>query len=129
MEFFTTAPVMMNVGSNPRSSHWPKVRAAFLLQFPRCSVCGRREMLNVHHVEPYHIAPDLELDPANLITLCEGVVNCHLLFGHLMNWSAWNPEVRRDAARWASKIQGRSIKTQEQPLPASPSTIACAMPE
>lgn len=47
----------------------------------------------------------MELDPENLITLCEGpAFNCHLFFGHLRNWSSHNPDVREDAAMWREKI-------------------------
>jgi hypothetical protein len=46
-------------------------------------------------VIPFHIRPNLELDPSNLITLCRGH---HLYVGHNGNWKLWNPRVREDAA-------------------------------
>ncbi len=77
----------------PRSSRWASVREAHLLVQPNCQVCGASEAqcrskgvhLNVHHIKPYHLHPEDELDPSNLITLCEGGhdTNCHLMWGHL----------------------------------------------
>lgn len=85
-----------------RSPHWPAVRTAFLRQHPRCEACGTRHDLNVHHVQPFHLHPDKELDPDNLITLCRP---CHLKYGHAcddqgrVNWSCENPNVRADVKR------------------------------
>jgi hypothetical protein len=95
------------VGSlaNPRSKMWKKVRDEHLRNNPECAVCGRRENLVPHHVVPVHEDPSLELDPDNLITLCEGpAFNCHLFFGHLRNWSSSNPTVRKDAEEWRRRI-------------------------
>lgn len=93
-------------GGVPRSSRWPAVRAAFLRRHPRCEVCGTRDGLEVHHVRPYHLFPELELEESNLMTLCRGH---HLLFGHLMNWRAWNPVVRTDCEWMRRKIEGRCV--------------------
>jgi 5-methylcytosine-specific restriction protein A len=90
-----------------RSSQWPRVRRQFLKDYPRCAACGARKRLNVHHVVPFHINPALELVPDNLITLCEGGGNCHLIHGHLKDWKAYNPEVRRDAAYYLAKVTAR----------------------
>jgi 5-methylcytosine-specific restriction enzyme A len=92
-----------------RSNKWPKVRAAHLRDYPTCAVCGRKELLNVHHIQPFHLYPELELDPFNLLTLCEGATtNCHFRWGHLDDWSSWNPFVRTDAALWLAKIRQRT---------------------
>lgn len=91
-----------------RSPQWDAVRNAHVRANPYCAACGSGLRLNVHHVQPYHLYPELELDPANLLTLCEGtVVNCHLLFGHLRSWLSWNPNVHEDAAAMLAKIKGR----------------------
>jgi 5-methylcytosine-specific restriction protein A len=98
-------------GSARRSSEWPKVRAAHLKEHPVCAVCGGAKKLEVHHMVPFHMKPDLELNPANLITLCEAKhngVNCHLWFGHLGNFKRMNTSVLTDSMRWNSKFQGRS---------------------
>ena len=91
---------------HPRSSRWPAKRADILLAHPFCAVCGNKSNLNVHHIKPYHLFPELELADSNLIVLCEGpVVNCHFLFGHLRNWKAYNPEVVRLTAAWSMALQ------------------------
>jgi 5-methylcytosine-specific restriction protein A len=93
-----------------RSSDWPRVRAEHLSQQPECAVCGGREKLEVHHLQPFHLQPELELDPANLITLCEAKrsgANCHLLFGHLGNFRSFNRDARADALRWRTKLASR----------------------
>ena len=96
------------MGGKPRSSHWPAVRAAHLLRESSCVACGGKEHLQVHHVHPYHLRAELELDPDNLITLCEHPGrNCHLWFGHLLSWSSWNAEVRADAERFGWKVRTR----------------------
>lgn len=91
-----------------RSSQWPKVRAEHLKRFPTCAACGTRENLNVHHIDPVHRNPALELDSRNLVTLCESPArNCHLCFGHLLNWKSWNVMVRVDAEWFLRKIRNR----------------------
>lgn len=82
-----------------RHPKWPKCRAVHLLAHPQCAACSARTGLNVHHIVPFHIDPARELDPANLITLCESR-GCHFTFGHFMNWSLANPNVEQDAARY-----------------------------
>lgn len=84
-----------------RSSRWPAVRKHHLAQNPTCVVCGDVSKLEVHHIVPFHVQPELELEPTNLITMCEstsyGVV-CHLYYGHLGNYKNINPNVVEDAA-------------------------------
>ena len=96
-------------GGVPRSSKWPKVRAAFIKAHPVCAVCGCKTNLSVHHIQPYHLVPSLELEENNLITLGEQCAtgNHHLLFGHLGNWLSYNICVRSDASIFATKIQER----------------------
>lgn len=91
-----------------RSPEWPRVRAAHLLAQPKCQACGSRRNCVPHHIVPVHVDPTLELDPENLITLCEGpVVNCHALFGHCRDWQAWNVDVVEDCRIWREKIARR----------------------
>lgn len=94
----------------PRSGHWPVLRREHLLRHSRCEVCGGQKKLNVHHISPFHDCPGLELDPKNLITLCESGangINCHLAVGHLGNFKSFNVNVREDAALWNQKIASR----------------------
>lgn len=94
-----------------RSSKWPTVRKKFLAENPTCAVCGATKgKREIHHVHPFHLKPELELDPTNFITLCENKkdgVNCHLFLGHLGNFMSVNETVREDAATWAKKIKER----------------------
>jgi 5-methylcytosine-specific restriction protein A len=97
-----------------RSGRWPTIRAAHLKVEPDCQVCGARINLNVHHKRPVHLHPELELDMDNLITLCEGAdgLGCHFRFGHLWNWSSYNPQIDLDARQWRRKIENRPERDQ-----------------
>jgi 5-methylcytosine-specific restriction endonuclease McrA len=91
-----------------RSSQWPKVRDAYLKEHPLCEVCGGTKRLNVHHKKPFHLFPELELEPRNFLTLCESSsVNDHILYGHLRNFKSYNPDVETDAPTWKQKILNR----------------------
>lgn len=74
-----------------RSPKWSKVRSQFLINNPICSVCGKKDKLEVHHKKPFHLYPELELDTSNLMTLCDSP--CHLIFGHCGNWSWYRDDV------------------------------------
>lgn len=93
-----------------RSTKWASVRQLFVKSHPKCMACGCRvlRLLNVHHVRPFHLFPELELNPHNLITLCEGAgCNCHFAFGHLLNWRAYNLDVAADATRFHYAVKHR----------------------
>lgn len=95
-----------------RSKEWPKVRNEHLLKNPQCAACGSFKSLEVHHIEPFHERPDLELNPDNLITLCEKRlfgVNCHLFFGHLGNWKLKNRRVRTLVSAFKNSLQASGI--------------------
>ena len=94
-------------GGEPRSGQWPKVRNDHLKIDPVCNVCGGKEDLNVHHIVPFHIDKSKELDPNNLITLCNGN-SCHFAFGHLYNWSSYNSDVKTDTNNFKTKVKNRS---------------------
>lgn len=81
-----------------RSPEWPGVEHKFKSVNPTCAACGGTKLLQVHHVEPFHLHPELELNAANLITLCMGTNECHLKIGHGDNFKDANPNVREDAA-------------------------------
>ena len=90
-----------------RSSKWRKVRNKHLKENPHCFLCKSKKQLEVHHIIPFYLAPQKELDPQNLITLCENKkygINCHLLVGHLGNYRKANPSVVMDAVLWAMKL-------------------------
>jgi 5-methylcytosine-specific restriction enzyme A len=81
-----------------RSPQWPGVRKTHLILEPWCRQCGRTDGLEVHHISPFHLHPELELDPKNLITLCENIgKQCHLKCGHFGNWKDINPDIEQTA--------------------------------
>lgn len=98
----------MALFNQKRSPQWEKIRNDHLAANPKCAACGTAESLEVHHVKPFHIFPELELDPNNLITLCE-YRGCHLRFGHSFLWRAWNPSVVLDAQMQLGRIKNRRI--------------------
>lgn len=100
---YNTKPIVTG-----RSSRWPKTRAKHLRSHRTCEVCGTSEYIIVHHIVPVHIDPSRELDPENLITLCETPThNDHLLIGHLLDMKSWNKDVKEDAALLLNKIKNK----------------------
>ncbi len=92
--------------SKERSPHWPTVEHKFRKTHPVCEACGGSVNLNVHHKKPFHLHPELELDPNNLITLCmDGDKDCHIKLGHGGNFKAYNPNVEEDVAKVKANFQ------------------------
>jgi len=99
----------------PRSAGWRNLRRQHLEQNPECIVCGSKKNVVPHHVVPFHVDPSKELDPSNLVTLCEGsTFNCHLFFGHFRRWERFNPDVVEDARFWREKIERASSDLQSR---------------
>lgn len=77
-EVYVTAPVVQNVDqvghddAPGRIMMWPIPRV-------ECAWCGATNSLEVHHVLPQHIRPDLANDPSNMIVLCR---KDHEALGH-----------------------------------------------
>ena len=92
-----------------RSPHWDSVRRLHLFAHPTCAACGRKDELEVHHVVAFHLHPELELEPSNLITLCEGKRQCHFTHGHVYDWHKNNPNVRQDATVFLSRVQATEV--------------------
>lgn len=88
-----------------RSKYWRSVRADYMDENPLCEICNKDKKLEVHHIIPFHVAPDLELRHDNMITLCR---KHHFTFGHIENWRITNPSVEADAAYWRTKFENRS---------------------
>jgi hypothetical protein len=111
----------------PRSPAWPRVHLAHLALHPTCACCDASAGLNlpvqVHHTFPIHecIAlgrPDLELDPRNLITLCESTAtrpaqDHHLLVGHLGSFQSSNLDVVGAAASTFHGMTAFAIRQNE----------------
>lgn len=84
-----------------RAPGWPALRRAHLAKHPACAVCGATSDREVHHIKPFTLFPDLEMDPKNLVTLCRSKnwgFNCHLRVGHGGNYSWYNPYLISDIA-------------------------------
>ncbi len=91
-----------------RSSKWRRVRAEHLKKNPKCAACGSSKKIEVHHLFPFHLFPDLELRIDNLITLCERKkygVNCHLAWGHNGRYTDFNANVEIDTKAWMTKLK------------------------
>jgi 5-methylcytosine-specific restriction endonuclease McrA len=88
-----------------RSSEWTRVAKEHRRREPRCAACGYKgRKVQVHHIKPFHLHPQLELDPNNLITLCEARgKHHHLLLGHLGLWESYNEHIREDAKHYYRK--------------------------
>lgn len=83
-----------------RSPKWRKFRKEFL-KGKVCAACGKANKLQLHHIQPFHLFPERELDIANVIPLCEGPgdTDCHLMIGHGNNFKAYVPIVEALAER------------------------------
>lgn len=103
--FFKAAVSPITYALEGRSPQWRKVRAQHLKDYPKCEACGGTDNLEVHHVKPFHMYPELELTPSNHITLCEQKGKlCHYFWGHLnLSWSTWNTHVRDDVKLWCER--------------------------
>jgi hypothetical protein len=57
-------------------SQWNKkvLPSLLLRQDGKCNSCGSVEKLEVHHIRPKHLRPDLAFDEGNAVALCE---ECH----------------------------------------------------
>ena len=89
-----------------RSGKWPAFRRKYLAMHPTCAACGCTDQVEPHHIHPFHLHPDKELDAENLISLCEKH-GCHLAFGHNYDWHAFNPHVAEDCRIQAMRTKQR----------------------
>jgi hypothetical protein len=100
--------------SRSRSSGWDAVRDVYLAAHPTCAACGGVNLLQVHHIVPFSVAPDLELEVSNLLTLCMGDFDCHLRLGHGGSFRCYNPRVIEDAAEFReATLSGRLVVLSE----------------
>ena len=91
-----------------RSPEWPEVRREHIKKQPCCMACGSCKKPEVHHIVPVHLDPSKELDPDNLITLCDKY--CHFIFGHFMNYKSWNVNVVKDSSKYLESKSNRPSK-------------------
>jgi 5-methylcytosine-specific restriction endonuclease McrA len=92
--FFFGSPTVFGA---KRSSKWAKLRDSIVKEIGRCPVCNGIDFLTVHHIIPFHLNPELELNRDNLVVLCENPkMNCHFIFGHRRNWKDYNKNILED---------------------------------
>jgi 5-methylcytosine-specific restriction endonuclease McrA len=96
-------PLNTRIREAYRSPKWKSIRNEHLKIYPNCMACGSKKNPEVHHIIPVHIDSDKELDSNNLITLCDKY--CHFIFGHLMNWKSWNPDIVSDSLAYNTKLK------------------------
>jgi hypothetical protein len=101
--------ILENIGLSKRSSGWSKLRNEIVDKHPYCTVCNGTKLLEAHHIEPFHIAPEKELDKENIIVLCN-FRRCHLKLGHLEDFKSWNVDVVEMAEYLYYKILKRPYK-------------------
>ena len=71
---------------------WQRCRKEFLKKVGKiCMACGGKKKIQVHHILPRHIRPDLACDHTNLIVLCGK--GCHLRLGHLGSYFTYNAAI------------------------------------
>ncbi len=79
---------------------WQRCRKAFLKKVGKqCVACSSKKSVQVHHVLPRHIRPDLAVDMTNLIALCK---DCHFHCGHMNNYHNYNKNIM-DVAFYANE--------------------------
>ena len=100
--------VREKIKSITRSNKWDEVRDTFIEKNSSCAACGSTKKLQVHHIKPFHLHPELELEESNLITLCMDKNDCHLNVGHGDSWRCYNPNVKSDAEKFLSSPFQRS---------------------
>lgn len=95
-----------------RSNTWSYVRNRQIKKFPTCAACGGKKNLQVHHIKPFHLFPELELAEDNLLTLCESNGrDCHLRIGHGYDFRAYVETVVEDAAYSLGRIGSRKYES------------------
>lgn len=72
-----------------------------------CAACGGADKLECHHIQPFHLYPELEMDPANWWPLCMHAGRfCHYTWGHYgVSWKVFNPRVVEDTSAWAPRAR------------------------
>lgn len=96
---FWEVPIPDLIGA-VRNPKWHSVRSKYLESNSSCICCNKKNDLEVHHIKPVSLNPELELDEENLATVCE---RCHLVVAHLNDWRKINPNVIQDCALLLSR--------------------------
>ncbi len=84
-------------GGVPRSPKFAKLAKEFIKEKGgKCEATGVSFDLEVHHIKPYHLYPELELEKSNLIVLTHWI---HFFLAHLGRWASWNEKIV-EHAKW-----------------------------
>jgi len=87
-----------------RSSKWAAVRKQHLKENPHCAACNKKKTgMQVHHIKPFRLSPELELNPRNLITLCRAH---HCSVGHIGWWMMYNPYITEITKVYREVLEG-----------------------
>jgi 5-methylcytosine-specific restriction endonuclease McrA len=81
-----------------RSTKWRSVRNDIINVCGFCAACHASKNLEVHHIIPFNLRPDLELNYDNLMVLCK---HCHLTFGHYNDYRFYNANVKNDSVMFS----------------------------
>jgi len=104
MNFTTLSINLLAIPSIQGQWELTKAKKAYLKQFPECAICGNNKSLEVHHIVPVHIDPNIATSEKNFITLCDiSNQSCHRWFGHLGDFkNKYNLQIREFAifTRW-----------------------------
>jgi len=93
----------------PRHPQWRK-ESGLWLRGKVCAASGSTRNVRAHHLIPFHVRPDLEMDCDNWLALSDdgwGGINYHILIGHGGDFTDYNPHAVGDAARCLIMIRGR----------------------
>lgn len=71
-----------------RAKGWRRFREANIENY--CRYCDSFVLLELHHIIPFNVAPEKELDKDNVVTLCRW---CHFKLGHFCDWWSWNENI------------------------------------
>jgi len=113
-----------------RSPKWSATRNRHLKLHSGCEACGSVENVQVHHIKPFHLFPELELEPTNLITLCEKFIadedktndNHHLILGHGGDFHKNNKNSLKDIQNYRltktnlGKLSGYDLRSSKKKI-------------
>ncbi len=91
----------------PRSPKWGALRNRFVKENPFCAGCGDIKDLTVHHIIPFHVRKDLELDECNLVSVCN---DCHWNICHLRDWRMVNSHCLDDLLAYKIRYAEARVK-------------------
>lgn len=70
-----------------------------------CAACGDYRRVELHHIVPVSVSPELMCIDTNIVPLCH---THHFIIGHLSNWNNYNPHVLADINRFRLS-RGQSV--------------------